>query len=328
MSHIKYIYTYDDIISVENLLKGWKKFVHGKRNRKDVNYFATHLMDNLFELHYDLKYKIYRHQSYEAFTISDPKLRNIHKASVRDRLVHHVFYNAITSYFDRTFISDSYSCRPQKGVHRAINKFRSYEYIVSRNNTKTCWVLKCDIKKFFASIDHKVLIGILNNDISNDILLLLKEIIKSFDSGVIGKGLPLGNLTSQLLVNIYMNEFDQYIKHTLRIKYYIRYADDFVILDNDKRYLLKILPKINHFLSQHLLLQLHPNKVFIKTISSGLDFLGWIHFPNHRILRTSTKRRMFRNLKGNPKLETIASYMGMLKYGNTKKIFNRIVDMV
>ncbi|MEK7213529.1 MAG: RNA-directed DNA polymerase, partial [Patescibacteria group bacterium] len=133
---------------------------------------------------------------------------------------------------------------------------------------------------------------------------------------------------SQLLVNIYMNEFDQYIKHTLRIKYYIRYADDFVILDNDKRYLLKILPKINHFLSQHLLLQLHPNKVFIKTISSGLDFLGWIHFPNHRILRTSTKRRMFRNLKGNPKLETIASYMGMLKYGNTKKIFNRIVDMV
>ena len=114
----------------------------------------------------------------------------------------------------------------------------------------------------------------MNNDISNDILLLLKEIIKSFDSGVIGKGLPLGNLTSQLLVNIYMNEFDQYIKHTLRIKYYIRYADDFVILDNDKRYLLKILPKINHFLSQHLLLQLHPNKVFIKTISSGLDFLG------------------------------------------------------
>ncbi|MDP3962546.1 MAG: RNA-directed DNA polymerase, partial [bacterium] len=125
----------------------------------------------------------------------------------------------------------------------------------------------------------------------------IEKVIKSFNSGIIGKGLPLGNLTSQLLVNIYMNEFDQHVKHVIKHKYYIRYADDFIFMHHDRESLLEVLNKVSNFLAKNLKLSLHPNKVFIKTLASGVDFLGWIHFPNHRVLRTSTKRRMIKNLK-------------------------------
>ena len=165
---------------------------------------------------------------------------------------------------------DSFSCRLEKGTHKAINRFRSFAYKVSKNNTKTCWVLKCDIKKFFASINHKILKDILAEYIPDkDILWLLSEIIDSFYSANSGVGLPLGNLTSQLLVNIYMNKFDQFVKHRLKAKYYIRYADDFIILSRDKIWLERLLLEIKSFLENNLKLSIHPDKVFIKTLFSG-----------------------------------------------------------
>ena len=207
----------------------------------------------------------------------------------------------------------------------SIKKFRKYVSIVSENDTKTCWVLKCDIKRFFASIDQNVLIGILHEYISDaDILNLLSEIIGSFYSTEVGKGLPLGNLTSQLLANIYMNKFDQYVKHKLKAEYYVRYADDFVISSQDKKWLKDVVPAISNFLSDNLKLQLHPDKVFIKTIVSGVDFLGWVNFPNHKVLRNKTQKRMFRRLEETQKLETINSYLGLLKHGNTNRIRDRI----
>ena len=130
------------------------------------------------------------------------------------------------------------------------------------------------------------------------------------------KGLPLGNLTSQLLVNIYMNEFDQFVKHKLKARYYIRYADDFVVLSESKTYLESLLANMGQFLSTWLHLELHPDKVFIKTLASGVDFLGWVHFFGHRVLRTSTKRRMFRSLEQTQNEQSVASYLGLLKHGN------------
>ncbi len=125
-----------------------------------------------------------------------------------------------------------------------------------------------------------------------------------------------------------MNEFDQYVKHILKEKYYIRYADDFVFMSDDKVKLIKILPEIDDFLNKKLKLTLHSDKVFIKTVSSGVDLLGWIHFPDHRVLRTSTKRRMFRNLNfKKPQEATIQSYLGLLKHGNTKKLENKIKNI-
>lgn len=265
------------------------------------------------------------HAAYHAFNIADPKPRNIHKASVRDRLLHHAIYRILYPYFDARFIHDSYSCRNNKGTHRALERFKSFGYKVSKNNTKTCFVLKCDIRKFFASIDQVILLGILAQVINDeDILWLLGRVIQSFDSGKPNIGLPLGNLTSQLLVNIYMNEFDQYVKHILKVKHYIRYADDFVVLSEDKKYLETVLKKMNEFLETKLHLQMHPDKVFIKTLASGVDFLGWVHFPHHRVLRTATKRKMMRNVVE----KNITSYRGMLAWGNGWKVLKMMEKKV
>jgi RNA-directed DNA polymerase len=250
--------------------------------------------------------------------------------------LHHAIYRILYPYSDKKFIFDSYSCRLEKGTHRAINRFRYFSRIVSKNNTKTCFILKCDIRKFFANIDHQILKDVLSKYIEDkDTLWLLNQIIDSFHTTTTTnsaraefvvpkndglKGLPLGNLTSQLLVNIYMNEFDQFMKHKIKENYYIRYADDFVIFSNDKIYLENLISEISEFLNNNLRLCLHPDKVFIKILTSGLDFLGWVNFPKHRVLRTSTKRRMFRNIRKNLRKETIISYLGMLKHGNGYKL--------
>lgn len=248
-------------------------------------------MDNLYQLHSDLQTKIYTHGQYVHFTIIDPKKRDIHKSNVRDRIVHHMLYHALYPYFDTKFIHDSYSCRINKGTHRALDRFKEFSKKCSRNNAKTCWVLKCDIRKFFASIDHTILKQILRSHIDDtDTFALLENIIDSFcsfpplrrgggipsvaedDGGMNRRGLPLGNLTSQLLVNVYMNTFDQFVKHRLKQKYYIRYADDFIFLSDSKNELEELLPWVRKFLWEQLRLELHPDKVFIKTVASGVDF--------------------------------------------------------
>lgn len=305
---------------MENLFEAWREFLNGKRNKADIREFSFKLADNIFSLHRELVNHTYNHGGYFSFNISDPKPRNIHKASVRDRLLHHAIYRVLYPYFDRRFIADSFSCRNKKGTHKAINRFRTFSYKVSKNNTKTCWVLKGDIRKFFASINHEILINILKEYFSDkNTIRLLEKVIKSFSSGE-GAGLPLGNLTSQLFANVYMNEFDQFMKHRIKVKHYIRYADDFVILSDDYDWLIGLIPKISIFLWNKLKLELPPGKIFIKTLSSGVDFLGWVNFCDHRVLRTATENRMFKRIKDNPASETLNSYFGLLKHGNSYKL--------
>jgi len=326
MGKVTFNGSYQYIISVDNLLLAWQEFLRGKRDRRDVQEFERDLMANILALHRDLTSKTYRHSQYHAFNISDPKPRSIHKASVRDRLLHHALYRVLYLFFDKTFIADSYSCQLDKGTHRAMNRFRAFARKASRHHTRTVWVLKCDIKKFFASIDQNILIEIIKSYLPDrDIQWLISQIVSSFHSTKKYRGLPLGNLTSQLLVNVYMNAFDQFIKHSLKAKYYIRYADDFVMLSHDKERLRNQLPRISEFLENKLKLSLHPEKVFIKTLSSGVDFLGWTHFPNHRVLRTAAKRRMFKNLTlkhGND--GTVQSYFGLLQHGNAMGLVRQV----
>lgn len=329
-----------------------------KRKRKDVADFQVHFMDNILELHQDLLEKTYRHGAYQAFKINDPKPRDIHKAKVRDRLVHHAIYRILYPYFDRKFIFDSYSCRLNKGTHKSMRRFLDFGRKVSRNNTRTCWILKCDIRKFFANIDHEILMEIIFKNLhkngaqlrfrvqlreSNDdenIFWLLENIIDSFhEKGKIGVGLPLGNLTSQLLVNIYMNEFDQFIKRNLKMKYYMRYADDFVIFSEDMGLLENLIIKIQVFLGEKLKLELHPNKVSIGTFSSGVDFLGLVHFSNHSVLRTSTKRRMLKKIIQRKRElicgeidektfnQVVQSYLGILRHCRGHGIEKKISDI-
>lgn len=302
--------------------------MRGKKHKKDVIQFHVELTTNLTQLYRELQNKTYTHGTYIAFNISDPKPRNIHKATVRDRVVHHLLYKELYFYFDQRFIYDSYSCRVEKGTHRALDRFRGFARSVSKNNTRSCYVLKCDIRKFFASIDHDVLRNILKRHITDeDILELINRVLVSFNSDEDGVGLPLGNLTSQLLVNVYIHEFDMFVKQELRVKHYIRYADDFVILSEHKAYLETLLPKFQIFLCEKLHLALHEHKTYIKTYDSGVDFLGWVHFPQHRQIRTSTKRKLIKKLQGYPKPATLSSYRGLLGHGNTHKLQKKL-DLV
>lgn len=284
-------------------------------------------MDNIVELHEALVNKTYRHGGYESFYITDPKRRHIHKASARDRLLHHAVYRILYPFFDRTFIASSFSCRNDKGMHKAINHFRTLAGSASKNNSRTCWVLKCDIRKFFASIDHKILLNILGEYITDqNIIWLLENIIESFHTeSKPGVGLPLGNLTSQLFANVYINRFDQWVKHSLKAKHYVRYADDFIFLSPDRDWLASIIPRVQAFLETNLKVSLHPDKLFLKTFASGIDFLGWVHFIDYRVIRTKTKRRMFNKIKKSASEESLQSYLGLLGHGNSAKLREQAV---
>lgn len=332
---IQLIQSFEEIISLENLFAAWREFVRGKRKRRDVQEFSLRLADNILILHSDLNNLTYKHGDYQAFNISDPKPRNIHKATVRDRLLHHAIYRILYPFFAKTFIADSYSCQINKGTHKAINRFRKFAHIAGKNNTRTCWILKCDIRKFFANINHEILKNILAEYIGDEnILWLLAQVIDSFISPnpLLCRergnkiGLPLGNLTSQLFVNIYMNKFDQFVKHKIKVKHYIRYADDFVIFSENKIWLENLIPVIKKFLRSELKLELHTDKIFIKTLASGMDFLGWINFSDHRVLRTATKRRMMNKIKKNPAPEILSSYFGLLGHGNANKLKSIIME--
>ncbi len=321
---VQFVHNYYDIICLDNLFLAWQEFVKEKKNKVDVQKFSRNLADNIILLHQDLANFTYYHSGYEAFKISDPKPRDIHKASVRDRLLHHAIYRQLYPFFDKTFIADSFSCRNNKGTHKAIYRFRSMTQKVSQNNNKTVWILKCDIRKFFANIDHEILKSILAKYIADkDIVWLLNRVIDSFKVSK-NRGLPLGNLTSQLFVNIYMNEFDQFVKHKLKQKYYIRYADDFVFLSDNKKELINIIPEVKDYLGKKLTLQIHPNKISLSTLASGVDYLGYINFPQHRILRAKTKKRILR-LANN---KNLSSYFGVLKHCSSFKLKQEVENIV
>ncbi len=327
--HSRKIFTvkFEEIVSMENLLCAWKEFLVGKQKKPDVQVFKENLLENIRLLHEDLVSYRYRHEAYYHFRMTDPKPRDIHKASVRDRLLHHAIHRKLYPLFDRVFAADSFSCRVEKGTHKAMNRFRHFARSVSRNGTRTCWALKLDIRKFFANIDHSVLLSILYRRIPDlRVMWLLERVVSSYTGIDRDKGLPLGNLTSQLLANVYLNELDQFVKHRLRAKHYIRYADDFVLLSHDRLWLVEKLERINEFLNETLHLQLHPKKIELRTIASGVDFLGWIHFLDYRVLRTVTKYRMFRRLTEKPTEQVFSSYSGLLQHGNARRVTDKLVN--
>jgi len=306
------------------LLGAWREFKKGKNKKKDIQAFDFNLEQNIFSLHYDLKNRTYINIPYVSFYVYDPKRRHIHKAEVRDRIVHQAIYRVLYSVYDKNFIYDSYSCRIDKGTHKGVERLVEFTLKESRNYTRNVWVLKCDISKFFDSINHEILENILFRKIyDEDTKWLIRNIISSFEK-MAGCGLPLGNVTSQLFSNVYLNEFDQFIKHQLKIKYYIRYCDDFVIISKDKEYLQSLIVKISEFLRDELKLTLHPRKVEIRKISQGIDFLGYVVLPHYKILRTNTKKRILRRITSNISDSTRQSYLGILKHCKGYKISKQV----
>lgn len=332
---------FEKIISPENLFLAWDAFKSDKQNRDDVQKFEWQLEKNILQLQRELKNKTYKHGPYIGFYIHDPKQRHIHKASVRDRVLHHSVFSVINPIFEETFVSTSFSCRIGYGTHRGVAVLERIARRIHKNRTSPCFVLKCDIKKFFNTVDHNILLSILKRRIKDDeAVWLLQEIIESYSSPQSTifekKGLPIGNLTSQLFANVYLNEFDQFIKHGLKIKNYIRYTDDFAIVSDNKSFLENLIEPIRKFLQDKLALELHPRKVIIRKLHRGVDFLGYIVLPRYRLLRTKTKQRILKKLHKRVSEhksgvitkwmleQSLQSYLGVLSHADTYKFGNEL----
>ncbi len=297
---------------------------------EDVQVFAFNLEANIFNLHQELLEKRWQPDPYQAFYIRDPKLRHIHKASVRDRVLYHAVFRVLYPIFDPLFIHDSYSCRRGKGTHAGVQQLERYLHKASENYTQPYYALKCDVKKFFDSIPHTTLLTLIQKRVDDvETIALIRQIVFSFQKTP-GRGLPLGNVTSQLFANIYLNELDQFVKHRLKISYYLRYCDDFIILDSVPSNLIALIPIIRSFLFGYLQLTLHPKKLILRKVSTGIDFLGYVVLPHYRVVRTSTRKRIFRKLSIPSVVErkaSVDSYIGITTHAKGYLIKQRILEI-
>jgi len=291
---------YPKIINFQNLFLASRKAQKGKRYRESTLEFNMELEKNLFNLQEELQSKTYKHGPYRDFIVKDSKKRLISAAPYRDRVVHHALINIIEPLFDKSFIHDTYACRKGKGTHAALMRFR--EFLKSHK-----YVLKCDIRKYFQSIDHEILLEKLSRKIADkNTIWLLNEIISSrcVNNGSLvyysgdnlftplfrGKGIPIGNLTSQFFANVYLNDFDHWIKEELRVGSYVRYVDDFCIFGNDKQQLNEIKLAVVDYIAD-LRLSIHDGKSRIYTVKEGIEFLGFRHLPcMTRIRKENVKR--------------------------------------
>lgn len=287
----RYHHLFEEIRSFKNLLKAAKKAQKGKRFKSSTAGFNLELEKELFGIQKQIENKTYKVGRYKNFYIFDPKKRLISALPYRDRVVQHALCNVIEPLFDKTFIYDNYACRKNKGSLKAVNRFTEF---FRRNN----FVLKCDIKNYFASIDHEVLFGMISKKIKDpEVLRLIKLIIASTPD----PGIPIGNLTSQIFANLYLNELDHYIKEKMGCRCYIRYMDDLVFFDNNRDKLDQIRDEIKTYLSK-LKLTEHSDKCRIYQAEKGADFLGYKIFPDYKIIARQNIKRVRKRMKGYFKL--------------------------
>ncbi|MGY4884187.1 MAG: reverse transcriptase domain-containing protein [Nanobdellota archaeon] len=297
-------------ISIHNIWRCWNLFRKGKNKNRELGNFEYSLEKNLFQLHKDLNNGIYKHGPYCEFTVFDSKKREIVVSSVRDRIVHRIIYEYLVPIFDKTFIYDVWSCRKGKGLEGAIERAQFF-----MKKYKNSFVWRTDIKKFFDSVNQEVLLGCIERRVKNtSTFLIIREVIRSYK---ISTGIPIGNLTSQIFSNIYLNEFDRFVKHSLKPKAYMRYGDDFLIFENDRQFLEEIKKKATSFLNKKLYLSINTkNDILVKT-KQGIHFIGVDIFPFGRKLKKRNWRKVINNLNE----KNFSSYLGLVKkHSNRKKI--------
>lgn len=293
---------YSELCSYDNFLLAFNRARKGKSSKPYVIEFQKDLKNNLLQLRSDLLFHSYRPESLKTFVIRDPKARVISKSSFRDRIVHHALCNIIQPIFEKRFIHDSYANQKGKGTLAAIDRFEHFKMKVSRNLSRLKddrgvkgYILKADVRKFFDTVGHNVLLKIISKTIKDrKIMWLIELILSNHSSGENNKGMPLGNLTSQFFANVYLNELDQFAKHEMKAEYYIRYVDDFIIMHRSREVLKFCKAAIESFLATSLSLHLHPGKSRIFPVYNGTDFLGVKIFPFHKSIR----KRNIRIFKG------------------------------
>lgn len=321
------------IISFENLHRAFLGASHGKRDRREVREFEYHLETRLWEIRADLDRGRYEWGPYHRFWINDPKRREIRAAPFRDRVVHHAIFNVLDPIFRRSFIADSYACIPGRGTHLAVERYRSFV----RARGGEGYRLQGDIKSYFASVDHDVLLRLLGRRIGDPRLLDLLASLVAHGGERRGRGMPIGNLTSQLFANVYLDALDHFMKETLRVRHYIRYMDDFLLLVAERREARQRLRDIRGFLATPLRLELNPRRLVIAPIGEPCDLLGYVHHPDGRVrVRKRSVRRLWRRL---PALErrlesgaidqrraraSVASWFGVAKHADAYRLSRSI----
>ena len=337
---------YKKLYSLDNLKLAYRKARKKKSKKSYVVNFEKNVDYNLLELQKQLIDKTYTPSRLSRFIVRDPKTRTIHSSIFRDRIIHHAIVNILVKIYQPIFIYDSFASQKNKGSHKAVERFEFFANKISNGrqiknsmnkNQVNGYVLKADFKRYFDSVNHEILIGILKDKIKdNDFIDLIRKVLTNFQDDI---GMPLGNYTSQFFANVYLNEFDYYVKHILGVKYYIRYVDDFVIFHKDKRVLGYYLEHIKKFLPK-LKIRLHPDKTQILPLRNGITFLGYRIFHDFKLLRKRNIRNFYRKIdkvieQYNDgeltigRLESkINGWFGYAKFADTYKLRKHIIEYI
>jgi len=337
---------YSKVYNISNLLLAYRKARKGKTKKPYVIEFERDLIKNLLRLQQELINQTYSPIPLKTFILRDPKTRKISKSAFRDRIIHHAIVNIIEPIFDKRFIYDSCANRKGKGTLFAIQRLDKFKRKASINgkilsnefkdsNFIKGYCLKADIKHYFDEVNHEVLLDIIKKKIKDDkVIWLIKQILNNHYTKE--KGMPLGNLTSQFFANIYLNKFDYFVKHKLKIRYYIRYVDDFVILSSSKSQLEEWKIKIEVFLRENLKIELHPEKSRIIPLSKGIDFVGFRNFFDFKLLRKRNIRSIYNKVslfrKGRickeKLLESFQGWQAYAKWANSFKLRKQIIRKI
>ncbi len=286
----RYSHLFERVCAFDNLILAAQKAMRGKKNKPNIAAFDFNLEYELIRLQAELNSGAYQMRPYRCFYVYDPKIRYICAADIRDRVVHHAINNIMEPLFERIFIYDSYACRKGKGSHRAVKRLQTF-------SRKRQYFFKTDIKHFFASVDHSILKALLGRMIKDQTLqkLLNRIIDHPLPGQKTGKGMAIGNLTSQWWANLYLDRMDHFIKDDLGVKCYVRYMDDFIALANTKTDLHILKATVSKFLRQKLGLQLKESATFIAPVKQGIPFLGFRVFPHLLRLKRENLLRFRRN---------------------------------
>ncbi|NDV93507.1 reverse transcriptase [Dysgonomonas sp. 521] len=316
---------YDKICDADNLYLAYSKARKGKGKSYGVKQFESNLIENMQMIQDDLINGTYTISEYDVFTITDPKERIIYRLPFRDRVVQHTIMNILEPIWASVFISHTYSCIKGRGIHGALKHIK--RDLKDSENTSYC--LKMDIRKFYPSIDHEVMKLIVRKKIKDARLLnLLDDIINS------APGLPIGNYLSQFLANLYLSYFDHWLKEEKQVKYYYRYADDMVILSDDKNYLHDLQIEIGKYLNDRLKLELKDNFQVFPVTARGIDFVGYVFYHTHTRLRKRIKKKFCRRIAKLNKYKNITpkeyriaicAWIGWTKYCNSLNLIKTVV---
>lgn len=302
-------------ISLANIWRSYRGFRKGKKPSRAIIVFEHELLDNIVALARELQNKTYKHGAYAHMIVNDNKRRDIAVALVRDRIVHRLLYDYLVPIWDKTFIYDAWSCRQNKGLHKAIDRAQLF-----MRRYPDAWVWRADITKLFDSIDRAKMKELLRRRVTDKVALwLLDEVLDSYFSFDEAKGIPIGNLTSQILANIYLNEFDRYMKHTVKPYTYLRYGDDWLCFAASRTELVSIQARSKSFLSQDLGLNPHKDINIIVPVSKGVSYLGVDMWTYGRRIDKEARVKMDKNLN----TCNVASYKSLISKHQSAKHVTR-----